>query len=86
MSGNIIEVDESGSPTKGSPMKKNAAAALQESLFMTKDKVLSYANDIIRTIRDKIEQLDDPNAKGLEFGIEQVLTSPTVQATFDMYG
>ena len=53
---------------------------------MTKDKVLSYANDIIRTIRDKIEQLDDPNAKGLEFGIEQVLTSPTVQATFDMYG
>lgn len=33
-----------------------------------------------------MEQLDDPNAMRLDFGVEQVLLSPTVMASFDMYG
>jgi hypothetical protein len=33
-----------------------------------------------------MEQLEDSRALTLDFGFEQVLTSPTVNATFDMYG
>ena len=45
---------------------------------MTRDKVFGYANDIIKQIKERLEQLDDPNASPLEFGIEQILLSPTV--------
>jgi len=37
---------------------------------MTKDKVLGYANDIIKQIKERLDQLDDPNATPLEFGLE----------------
>jgi hypothetical protein len=53
---------------------------------MTKEKVHAYAKDIIKSIKERIEQLDDPNASTLDFGVQQIFLSPTVQASFDMYG
>jgi|LauGreDrversion4_2_1035121.scaffolds.fasta_scaffold99717_4 hypothetical protein len=53
---------------------------------MTKEKVLTYARDIIKSIKERIDQMDDPNHSHLAFGVEQILLSPTVQASFDMYG
>lgn len=70
----------------GSPSKKTAAAVQAESFYMTKEKVLHYARDIIKSIKERLDQLDDPNASPLAFGVEQIFLSPTVQASFDMYG
>lgn len=53
---------------------------------MTRDKVLSYAKDIIKNIKDRMESTDDTNGTTIEFGLEQVLLHPTVQASFDIYG
>ena len=71
---------------ESSPSKKTAAAAQAESFYMTKEKVLNYAKDIIKSIKERLDQLDDPNASPLAFGVEQIFLSPTVQASFDMYG
>ena len=89
MSGHLeAEEEAGGSPGKyqGSPVKKSAAQLAVESRFLTREKVMGYAQDIIKNIRERMEQLDDPNAQRLDFGVEQVLLSPTVQASFDMYG
>jgi hypothetical protein len=87
MSGSTETYDDASSPGKRdrsqSPAKKHQQA---ESFLMTREKVFGYAYDIIKQIKERLEQLDDPNASPLEFGIEQILLSPTVQATFDMYG
>jgi hypothetical protein len=53
---------------------------------MTREKVHGYAMDIIKSIKERIEQLDDPKASTLDFGVQQIFLSPTVQASFDMYG
>ena len=87
MSGIVETYEDTGSPKRDrshSPQKRHQAQS--ESFLMTRDKVFSYANDIIKQIKERLEQLDDPNASPLEFGIEQILLSPTVQASFDMYG
>jgi hypothetical protein len=61
-----------------SPGKKNTAGVQAESFFMTKEKVLNYAKDIIKSIKERLDQLDDPNASPLAFGVEQIFLSPTV--------
>lgn len=53
---------------------------------MTREKVLGYAHDILKTIKERMEQLDDPNVQKVEFTVDQVMLSPTVAASFDMYG
>ena len=69
-----------------SPGKKNSGGVQAESFYMTKEKVHNYAKDIIKSIKERLDQLDDPNASPLAFGVEQIFLSPTVQASFDMYG
>ena len=73
-------------PYDETPPKKTASGGPVESFTLTKDKVIGYANDIIKSIKDRLEQLDDPNAAPLDFGVQEVILSPTVQASFDMYG
>jgi len=85
MTGHVDVLDEEGKGEYGSPAKKQPAAQT-ESFMMTQEKVRGYAHDIIKQIKERLDQLDDPNATPLEFGVDQVLLSPTVQATFDMYG
>jgi hypothetical protein len=80
------ELKKESSTNSSSPNKKTLAAAQAESFYMTKEKVLGYARDIIKSIKERLEQLDDPNASPLAFGVEQIFLSPTVQASFDMYG
>lgn len=53
-----------------SPGKKSLAAAQAESFYMTKEKVVNYARDIIKSIKERLDQLDDPNASPLAFGVE----------------
>lgn len=79
MNGTTDTTDEENK-RDASPTKKSAAAAQAEALYMTKDKVLGYAKDIIKSIKERLEQLDDPNASPLDFGVEQIFLSPTVQA------
>lgn len=68
MSGHQDEIADAESPGKqGSPAKKGQQA---ESFYMTSEKVLDYASDIIKQIKMRMEQLDDPNATPLDFGIE----------------
>jgi hypothetical protein len=38
-----------------SPGKKNAAAVQAESFYMTKEKVLNYAKDIIKSIKERLD-------------------------------
>lgn len=83
----ISDLSEEETKTKdSSPIKKSAATIQAEALHMTKEKVLNYAKDIIKSIKERLEQLDDPHASPLDFGVEQIFLSPTVQASFDMYG
>ncbi len=81
-----VEDEEEKKESNNSPGKKNAGAVQAESFTMTKEKVLTYARDIIKSIKERIDQMDDPNHSHLAFGVEQILLSPTVQASFDMYG
>ena len=57
-----------------------------ESFLLTREKVYTYATEILKTIHERMEQLDDPNALRIDFGMEQLMLSTTVQASFDMYG
>lgn len=86
MNGTVDITEEETKARESSPTKKSAAALQAEALYMTKDKVLIYAKDIIKSIKERLEQLDDPHASPLDFGVEQIFLSPTVQASFDMYG
>jgi hypothetical protein len=86
MNGTVDSSEEETKKETNSPSKKSAAAAQTESFYMTKEKVMGYARDIIKSIKERLDQLDDPNASPLAFGVEQIFLSPTVQASFDMYG
>jgi hypothetical protein len=87
MNGTVDVTEEETKGPGSSPSTKKSAAAVQaEAFYMTKDKVLGYAKDIIKSIKERLEQLDDPHASPLDFGVEQIFLSPTVQASFYMYG
>jgi hypothetical protein len=86
MNGTVAATEEETKTKDSSPTKKSAAAIQAEALYMTKDKVLNYAKDIIKSIKERLEQLDDPHASPIDFGVDQIFLSPTVQASFDMYG
>lgn len=86
MNGTVDITEEEIKAKEASPTKKSAAAVQAEAFYMTKEKVLNYAKDIIKSIKERLEQLDDPHASPLDFGVEQIFLSPTVQASFDMYG
>ncbi len=86
MNGTVDITEEEVKSKDASPTKKSAATIQAEALYMTKEKVLNYAKDIIKSIKERLEQLDDPHASPLDFGVEQIFLSPTVQASFDMYG
>lgn len=49
------ELKKESGTSHSSPSKKTAAAAQAESLYMTKDKVLGYARDIIKSIKERLE-------------------------------
>ena len=67
MSGHIDMPEDKVGEMGGSPSKKHQAA---ENFLLTKDKILGYANEIIRQIKERLEQMDDPNGSTLEFGVE----------------
>lgn len=56
-------------PFDETPVKKSSGGGEPMSFTLTKDKVIGYANDIVKTIKDRMEQLDDPNAAPLDFGV-----------------
>lgn len=56
-------------PFDETPPKKSSGGGAPESFTLTKDKVIGYANDIVKSIKDRLEQLDDPNATPLDFGV-----------------
>ena len=79
MNGTVdVTEEESKGPGSSPSTKKSAAAVQAEAFYMTKDKVLGYAKDIIKSIKERLEQLDDPHASPLDFGVEQIFLSPTV--------
>ena len=53
MNGTAETEEEKKEPS--SPSKKNAAAAQAESFYMTKEKVLNYAKDIIKSIKERLD-------------------------------
>lgn len=55
MNGTVEATEEEIKGKDYSPTKKSAATIQAESLYMTKDKVLTYAKDIIKLIKERLE-------------------------------
>ena len=80
MSGHVDE--DPGSPGKRGGNQGNN----NDPLYMTREKVISYAKHIIKNIVERVDLTDDTNKTTIGFGLEQVLLHPTVEASFDIYG
>lgn len=55
MNGTVDITEEETKARESSPTKKSAAALQAEALYMTKEKVMSYAKDIIKSIKERLE-------------------------------